>query len=291
MTAAIKPWDGKPVTEPGFYTMPELAYHADPVPEGSFSSTQAKQILRSPANLRHYLDSPREEKAAYDFGHLVHGGVLGVGLEVRVIPDEILASNGAASTTAAKDFIALAREDGAVPIKAGEWAPVAESVNAVLSHDLAGPLFTGEGESEVSAFAQDPETGLWLRARYDRLLPNGIVDLKTARDGDPFKFEREALRLGYDAQDAFYQFVYRLIEGGYPADGFTFVTVETSAPHLVDVHQGDSLWEMRGQARVREAIDAYKRCMDTNEWPGREPVVNAMSIPNYMIDDDEDVMV
>lgn len=69
------------ITEPGLYEIPELEYHADKlVPGGSFSSTQAKQILKSPAHLRSYLDTPRVEKSVFDFGHIVHAGMLGVGL-------------------------------------------------------------------------------------------------------------------------------------------------------------------------------------------------------------------
>lgn len=283
----ITKWDGKPITKPGFYAgIPDETYHADPVAAGSFSSTQAKQILKSAAHLRHYLDSPRVEKKAFGFGHLVHAGVLGVGLELRVIPDSMLASNGAASTTAAKQFIAKARLENAVPLKEQEVTPIRAAIDAVRAHELAGPIFAA-GTPEVSAFAIDPGTGLWLRARYDWVTSEDtLVDLKTVRDGESFAFEKASRDFGYDLQGAFYQHVYRLVTGEYPA-GFRFVTVENAPPHLVDVHEGDLLWEQRGRQLLGRALVRYKAALDTGLWPGREPVINTLSVPNYLIEEED----
>lgn len=276
------------ITAPGIYDVPELAYHADPVPAGSFSSTQAKQILKSPAHLRHYLDSPRAEKREFDFGHAVHAGVLGVGLELVEIPEKVLASNGAASTAAAKAFIAEAYLAGKVPLKAADLAPIGAAIQAVRDHEIAGPLFAGDGKPEQSAFAVDPETGLWLRGRFDWTTPNHIlVDLKTVRDGAPSEFRRDVPKFGYDVQDAFYRHVYELATGEAPR-GFVFVTVEKEAPHLVDVHELDVEWQEVGRTRMRRAIERYKRALDTGEWPGRPAVINTLSAPIWYLNEAEE---
>lgn len=282
----IKQWSGK-FEGPGFYAdVPEDVYHGDPVPGGSFSSTQAKTILKSAAHLRHYLDAPRVTKKAFDFGHLVHAGVLGVGAEAVAIPESALSVSSSTNTKDAKAFIALARENGQIPVKQAELVAVEGCVQAVLEHPLAGPIFDN-GTPEVSAFAQDPVAGLWLRARFDWVAPDGVlVDLKTTRDGEPMAFERSARMFGYDLQDAFYQHVYKLITGKWPA-GFRFVTVESEAPHLVDVHDGDLLWEARGQQLLRRALERYSRALKSGEWPGREPVVNYLSVPNYLIEEED----
>ena len=263
------------VTAPGLYEIPELEYHADPVEGGSFSSTQAKQILKSPAHLRSYLDTPRVEKSVFDFGHIVHAGVLGVGLEVEVLdfPDY--------KTKAAQVAKAEAYAAGKVPMIERDYAPARAAIAAVLEHEIAGPLFAGEGVPESSAFGIDPVTGLWLRGRFDWTTPDRVlVDLKTARDGSPRRFGRAAADLGYDVQEAFYRHVYELATGE-PARGFVFVTVESAAPHLVDVHQGDDEWRELGGYQMRRAIDRYKRALDTGEWPGRPPIINPLSPPPW----------
>lgn len=270
-------------TEPGLYEIPELEYHADPVMAGSFSSTMAKQILKSPAHLQCYLDEPRVEKAAYDFGHVVHAGVLGVGLEVEVLdfPDW--------RTKASKEAAALSRLEGRVPMLERDYAPARAAIEAIKAHPIAGPLFAGDGAPEQSAFGIDPDTGLWLRGRFDWTTPNGIlVDLKTTQDGSPHKFKRAITDFGYDTQDAFYRHVYHLATGTEPR-GFIFVTVETKAPHLVDVHELDPEWQAIGKQRARLAIDRYERALATGEWPGRAPVINSLSAPIWYLNENEEM--
>lgn len=263
------------ITEPGIYDIPELDYHRDPVEGGSFSSTMAKQILKSPAHLRSYLDAPRVEKAAFDFGHIVHAGVLGVGLEVEVLdfPDY--------KTKAAQDAKKAAYAAGRVPVIERDYATARAAIKAVKEHPIAGPLFAGEGKPETSAFGIDPETGLWLRGRFDWTTPDEVlVDLKTTRDGSPRAFQRSAMTLGYDVQELFYRHVYELATGRKPR-GFLFVTVESYAPHLVDVHRGDDEWQTLGYYQMRRAIDRYKKARDTGEWPGRPPIINELAPPAW----------
>lgn len=269
------------ITAPGIYDIPELEYHADKlVPGGSFSSTMAKQILKSPAHLRSYLDAPRVEKAAFDFGHIVHAGVLGVGLEVEVLdfPDY--------KTKAAQTAKAEAYAAGKVPVIERDYATARAAIKAVKEHEIAGPLFAGNGVPELSAFAIDPNTDLWLRGRFDWVTPDlTLVDLKTTIDGEPTAFERAGRRLGYDVQQEFYRLVYRLATGTDPTV-FAFVTVEKASPHLVDVHMPTD-WAELGSSRVRRAIDLYAQCMETGEWPGRPPVINRTPSPLWAFDDEE----
>lgn len=270
------------ITEPGLYDIPELDYHADPVAGGSFSSTQAKQILKSPAHLRAYLDSPRVEKKEFDFGHIVHAGVLGVGLQVEVFdfPDY--------KTKAAQDAKKVAYAAGKVPVIERDYAPARAAIKAVKEHAIAGPLFAGAGKPEDSAFGIDPTTGLWLRGRFDWTTPNRIlVDLKTTRDGSPRAFARSAHDLGYPVQDAFYRHVYELATG-QPPTGFVFVTVESSAPHLVDVHELETEWAQIGQQQMHRAITRYKQALDTNNWPGRPAVINTLEAPRWAVYEEED---
>ena len=285
MSGLIK-WDGKPITEPGLYDMPELDYHADPVPGGSFSSTMAKQILKSPANLRHYLDSPRVEKKVFDIGHAIHAGVLSVGLELVEIPDELLSgANRSVSSAEAKEWVAGAYLAGQVPLKAHEIAPIQAAVDAVKSHPLAGPIFTN-GTPEVSAFAIDPETGMWLRARFDWVnFDHTLTDLKSANDGEPVKFERKGRDLGYHVQEAFYRHVYGLASG-VAAKDFQFATVETSAPYLVDVHAPID-WPLMGESARKKATALYKECMESGEWPGRPAEINYTQSPMWALDEEE----
>lgn len=264
----------------------DAEYHADTlVPGGSLSSTGAKALLRSPAHYKWQREN-RVDKTSFDLGHAVHSMVLGVGLDIVTIPESVLASNGAASTTAAKEFIANARNDGKVPLKADVVAECNALTESVLAHPLARELFERSGKAEQSLFAQDPETGVWLRARADYLTDSNdgqssIVDLKTSVSADPRDFGRAAAEFGYDLQSELYMHVLHLARGDKNIE-FKFVVVEKSAPYLVSVIELDAEYIVIGNARMRRAIDIFKECVEKNEWPGYDPITHLVGPPTWL---------
>lgn len=265
--------------------MSDAEYHADPVEGGSLSSSGAKDILRSPA-LYQWNRTHRVEKDTYDVGHAVHAKVLGVGLPAVEIPADILASNGATSTKAAKEFIDDARAAGLVPLKADVIREIEAMAESVLTHAVARPLLEKPGKSEQSLFAPDPTTGVWLRARLDRLpdVDRGqtvAVDLKTAVSADPSEFRNSAASYGYDIQSEFYQHALGLARGDDDI-AFRFVVVEKSAPYLVSVVELDAEYAVVGRARMRRAINTYAACTDDGEWPGYAPVVHYVDPPRWL---------
>lgn len=276
----------KIITEPCIIdAMPDAEYHADPVEGGSLSSTGAKTLLRSPAHYK-WQQENRVASTTFDLGHAVHSMILGVGMEIVAIPEEILASNGAASTKEAKAFIAEARDAGKVPLKADVVAECNTMMESILAHPLARTLLEREGKAEQSLFAQDPLTKVWLRARVDHL-PNAaddqtvVVDLKTAASADPRDFSRSAAEYGYDIQSEFYQHVVTLARGDKNT-AFRFIVVEKSAPYLVSVIELDAEFAAIGKARMRRAIELFKFCKETDEWPGYNPDTNLISPPTWL---------
>ncbi len=282
------------ITEPGVIPdMPEDVYHADPVEGGSLSHTGAVWMLDTPARFRHNIEH-RVDKKAFDVGHAVHGLVLGTGSPVVEIPEHLLATNGAASTAAAKAFIAKARLDGQVPLKADELAPIRAMAEAVLSHRIARSVFEREGVAEASAFAQDPVTGVWLRVRPDFLENQRggrtlLADLKTARSASPRAFGRSAGDFGYHQQDDMYSTVVRLARGDHDT-AFVFVVVEVDPPHLVNVMELDAAAKRIGAERNRRAIDLFARCKATGEWPGYREEVALVALPKWAEYEHEDLM-
>lgn len=274
----------------------ELTYHALP----GLSSTGMKWLLRSPKHYRQNMDH-RIEKPAFDRGHAVHAKVLGTGLDVVGIPVDLLASNGAASTTAAKAFIAEARAAGKVPVKADVMAQVDAIAEAVLANPKAAALLELPGRVEVSMFADDPETGVALRGRIDRLtdLPDGRlanVDLKSTSDVRRRKIVRTIEDFGYDTQSEVYRHLLRLITGAEAAPTH-LVFVETDPPHEVRVVQlAHPDWITGGARKMRDAIDIYARCLRLDQWPGDDDEPGepeAIEPRPYYLEDliDEDLVI
>jgi hypothetical protein len=264
------------ITEPGRYLdLDESEYHADPVPETSLSVSGAKRLLRtSPARWKHEQANPTTKKV-FDFGHAAHAKVLGVGAPVAAIPADLLASNGAASTNAAKEWIAEQRAAGVVPLKAEEVAVIDAMAKALESHDQARELFA-DGVPEQSLFARCPETNVMLRARLDwttvwRDVPV-IVDYKTTDDANPDEFRWQARRFDYHMQDVWYRELADALTG--TPHGFLFVVQEKTDPYLVSVIQlGDTTRE-RGAERNRQAREIYLDCMTRDHWPAYPGITN-----------------
>ena len=279
------------ITTAGVYDgIPDAVYHGDPVVDGSLSTTGAKAILKSPAHYKWQIEHP-VVKAAYDLGTAVHTLVLGTGAQVVAIPENICASNGAASTKEAKEFIALARLEGFVPLKADVVAECQAMADAVLMYPVARSILEQPGKAEQSAFAVDPETGVWLRKRTDFLPdradgPTIMGDLKTSVSADPEDFARSAAEYGYDVQSEWYQRVLTLARGDTDTE-FRFIVVEKSPPYLVSVIELDAEFAAIGRARMRRAINTFKICRDADDWPGYPETVNLIGPPAWFANREE----
>jgi hypothetical protein len=245
-----------------FNAMPEAEYHAQP----ALGSTSIKWLLKSPAKYRQYISEPEKPKAEYDLGSLVHSRVLGVGAQIAVYPEEILASNGAASTSAAKAWALEQREAGMIPMKADAATDVHNMSEAVLAHRGARQILEAAPGREVSLFATDPATGVDVKARFDIYGDKDCADLKSALDASPDGFMRAVWKLRYDVQQEHYLKVRELLGKGRPR--FRFIVVENTAPFLVGVYELDEQWQEIGDVWATAARRIYRECTDAGIWPG-----------------------
>lgn len=242
----------------------EHTYHAHP----ALSSTGARDLLKAPAVFAHNRAVPRADTAAFDVGSAAHAKVLGVGAPIAVIPASVLASNGAVSTAAAKEFIAASREAGSIPLKAAVAAEIDELAEAILRNSRARELLEMEGDSEVSGFATDPTTGIPLRMRADRLSKDHgtLIDLKTTDDASRHGFEKTVGKFRYDVQEAWYSDILAFIDGSRPH--MDFIVVEKKPPHLVAVHRLSDEFADIGEHYARKARAIYAACLEHDLWPG-----------------------
>jgi hypothetical protein len=279
MTATLR----TTVTAPGVYDMPDATYHADPVAGGSLSSSGARKLLppNCPARFRYELDHPRPANPVFDFGHAAHKQVLGVGAEVVVVD----AANW--QTKAAREARDKAYAAGKVPVLAGEHDRVLGMAAALRAHPTAAALLNpAAGQPEQSLFWTDDEAGIWCRSRLD-WLPNPtdrrmvIADYKTCESAELGHIERAVHNYGYHQQAAFY------IDGvkalGLADDpAFVFVFQEKTAPYLITIVQLDPEAERIGRAENRKAIDIYRRCKATDQWPAYSDDIELISLPPWV---------
>jgi hypothetical protein len=262
----------------------ETTYHAHP----ALSSTQARQLLESPARYNYARTHKQARKDSFDLGTAVHSKVLGVGTQAVEYPAEHLTPSGMVSSSKATvAWLANERAQGHIVLTASELRKVNGMTEAVLGHPIARALFEKPGNAEASVFATDPETGVEVRSRFDFLpeltYSNPIaVDLKTtAKTADREGFNKSVVNFGYETQQEWYEDTLRFaFDTEIP---FVFVVVETDAPHLVGVHQLDVVYRQMGATKARRARELHAACTASGEWPGYPAEVQLLSPPTYSL--------
>lgn len=270
------------------HNMPDHEYHARP----ELSSTQARQILDSPAKFR-WAQSHPVTSPAFDLGTAVHTKVLGTGAWAIAYPDEHLTAAGNPSTKAATvEWAAQQRTAGLVPVTPADLRRTLAMAEAVLAHPEARRILEQPGHPEVSVFATDPETGVECRARFDRLTSGLGVDLKTtAGSASRTGFGVSAAKYGYPVQEAHYTDTLEWVTG--ERIPLRFIVVEKAAPYLVAVHEFDNLTRMVARDLAAKARHTYAECLNTDTWPGYGDQLITTTIPAWwtnQADDDLDEM-
>jgi PDDEXK-like domain of unknown function (DUF3799) len=257
--------------------IPDTVYHR----LLGLSASGAKLLVppSCPAKFKEQRDNPPPSNAVFDLGKAVHGLVLGEGAPLQIIDAKDWRSK-AASEARNEAYAA-----GVIPILVGDFAQIKAMADAVLAHPMAsGIIGEGLGEAEVSLLTDDPTTGVRLKARPDWSATIGgrlwLVDLKTTVTAEPKAFARRAADYRYHLQAAWYVQVAALLELD-PQAAFVFIAVEKEPPYLVSVTEWDGEAMQEGALLMRQAIDTYARCMESDFWGGYFEGITPMYLPRW----------
>lgn len=266
--------------KPGIYTRDQLtneAYHAAP----GISKSGLDLVARSPA---HYAyAAPRESTRAMEVGTAIHCSILEPD---RFATDymmlrEVTDRRASAYKEACKVWSA---ERVLTGTEADKVAGMQESVrsNRHLADFLGAP-----GQCELSVFATDPETGVLVKCRFDKLLDShAAVDLKKTQDIRDFG--KSVANYGYHIQAAFYSDVYEWATGE-KLDGFVFAAVEEVMPHAsAPFFLDDEAMEI-GRIEYRKALNTYAECLASDEWPGIECEPQEIQLPYWYMNKFDDI--
>lgn len=265
-----------PAFEPGVYDITADAYHADPVPGGSLSSTGARRLLAPscPALFRHEQLHGQAPKKHFDLGTAVHTLALGDG------PDLVRIDHPNYQTKAAQQQRDEARTLDQVPLLPHEMQQVQDMTAVLLAHPRAGELLApGTGEPEQTYLWVDEHTGVACRARPDWANDDDIVDLKTTDDPNPEAIQRAIWKWRYHQQRGWYVDGHRAVIGRTPR--FTFIFQGKQPPYLVTVVELDPAAELIGDLRNRQARERYATCRANDTWPDYGNHTHVLALPAY----------
>lgn len=261
------------VTADGVYDIPAELYHQDVALGGSLSSTGAKRLLPPgcPALFAHEREHGRPDKVAFDEGRAAHLLVLGVGMDVAVIPTN--PNSGKWDTNVLKGKVEAARAAGLTPLKPEQWERVEGMAAALKAHPVAVAALVGEHERAI--FWTDKDTGVTCRTMLDVLPPRResgrliLADYKSANSVEPAALAKAMHDFGQAQQAAWCMDGVEALGLCEPGEaGFVFVCQERQPPYLVELFYPDATALFIGSGRNQCARRLYAECERRGIWPG-----------------------
>lgn len=272
--------------KPGIYTSDQLsnsAYHSG----AGISCTGLKKIAVSPA---HYKHGEFKQTAAMFTGSATHSAILEPDLFAK---QYVFLPQG--KDRRSSEYKALCAEHGADNVLTNlDRFQILQMQRAVKANPVANKwLYEEEGRNELSVYAEDPETGVLVRCRFDRLLNRGFSpDLKTTVDASPRGFSNAIAKYGYAFQAAFYMDTFEWATGD-KLEGFGFLAVESKAPYNVMCYRLDDESIEVGRSQYRAALNKYAECLESGVWHGYDDCELEMLIglPDWMLEKHDSVNI
>lgn len=256
-------------------------YHADT----AVSKHRLDLVRRS---LLHYLNPPKFDSPALQFGRWAHSAVLEPDdFESRVIEVDVKTK----TTKAYKEAVANAPA-GSYVMTTRDAQTLSHVAHSVWSHPIAAELLSPNNPGamvESSLFWDDDLTGIQCKCRPDYVCDDWIVDFKTCQSAALFEFERDAAKYRYHVQAAWYRRGVTQTLGGEGVDDrrFLFVAVEKRPPYACAVFEYDD--EALEIALAEALIDINKiaeyRANSNSYWCGYPLRIQALKLPRWAHDE------
>lgn len=258
--------------------LPNKEYRA----KDGVSSTDLKHIAKNPAHFRYWKDHPQEDTPALLFGRAVHKYALEVD---DFFTEFTVAPNVDRRTKAGKEEYALFTEPskGKGVITSDDFEKIKEMREVLYDTPFVKQLLSGK--KELSYFMEDAETGLIIKCRPDCQTQIGdthiLIDYKSCTDASNDAFMRDAIKLMYDLQMAFYKDILDELTGY--EHNVIFIAQEKTAPYCVNVLEANEYFLRSGRDMYRTMLNTYKECVDSGNWYGyMQGEINSLGLPNWL---------
>ena len=237
-------------------------------------STSLKKMAISPGHFFQQWKGEKQTSKAFDEGNLVHQVLLEQSLEGFVRrPDGV---DG--RTKVGKEILAELEASGKKVMTADVYDSMSRRLDAFTASTECMKLYD-HAEIEMSHYAQDPETGLFIKARPDIKRHGVICDLKSTQMMQTF--EKQIWNLQYFVQLGFYALVCEITTGETIRE-LAFIAQEKSAPYGVQVFKLDRSTVDFSKARARELLNRAAVCIRENHFPIYEDTVKTLTVPSWL---------
>ncbi len=208
---------------------------------------------------------PTEQKATKNMS-IVKDGEAHVGDLVQWSPQ----------SSFAKEWKKQAESDGKIIVTPEERSEAQEAIAKLKQDQQIGALLACSKVQIMCIseyFDRETEITVPVKCLID-LVPaletpfqNELADFKTARNGDPIKWQSVVEDRNYDAQAAMNLDIYEAATGE-KRTGFRHVIQESEFPFAVGRRYLESPTITIGRMKVSSALALYCQCLKTGTWPG-----------------------
>lgn len=274
------------VSAPGIYAeLPMPAYLGQPCPGPAVQGTDIKRLFDECPAYAFGLWSGNPNRAEEDeteatsFGTAFHMLLLEPENFARAY---VVAPEGMNfSTKDGKALKAEAEAAGQEIVSHKAMQRMQRMRDEIAAHPMGRKILDRKAMAEATMVAKCPETGLWLKARPDFLMPDApalTVNLKTAQRPNPRHWQRQASDLGYHVSAAFTRYVARLLLL-HDALPYAFLVAGSKPPHLPFVATLEDAAVGWGDLIVRRGLRTFADCLAAGKWPGYSDEVVTIGLP------------
>lgn len=248
-------------------------------------STGLKRILVSPAHFRY----PNQFNAtrAKEIGSAIHCRILESDRwekDYKVV--ECDARTSALYKAACKDF---PKERVLTSV---EYENVLGMQKGCMRNPRFRDIIEADGKYELSLFTTDPETGVPVKVRYDKLIPSILqpFDLKKTQKADRYSFGKTIQSYGYHISAALYQIAWEW-EFKEKLQPMLWGAIEEQSPHIGMVYRPDDEMMTVAHMLLRQALNIYAECLDSDNWHGYLDDSEEISLPHWALEQSDEVEI
>lgn len=247
------------------------------------SSTDLKKMAKSPAHFRYWKDNKDEiDSPSLLFGRSVHKYML----EKDDFFKEFAVSPVVDRRTKSgkEEWSRFVEENaGKDIISADDFKVVEDMHKALYETPYVKQLLSGV--KERSFFKKDEETGLIVKCRTDCITEIGdahvLIDYKSCADASDDEFMKQAIKLAYDLQMAYYKDIVDELIGC--EHSVVFIAQEKTPPYAVNILEANEYFIRSGRDMYRTMLNKYAECESSGVWPGyMNGSINILGLPGWL---------
>lgn len=258
------------------------AYHADK----AISSTGLKKLLTgTPAHLRAYLyNDAKIESEALLRGSVLHSMLLEPDtlndnyiFERNYLVNKTRLSKNGGTKEHWDSLKEVAEVTGKPLVKYEIYAACKAMRDKVQAHDF-WPNIGRDAKKEISLFTEIE--GVPVKARYDAILSDAVIDLKTSRDIlTSANIQKTIVKLGYHFSAAMYLAIGRKL--GIKVDRFVWIFVENQEPYGCRYVEASQEMLEIGEQEFLKCLKKYKTCLENDDWEAYPKTIDVIDLPNW----------